>query len=322
MQVKKLLTRPEKTPQTLSKKEDRAIFTISVSIAFIFWCLVKLSQPYAITKDIAINYIMPSNKIFVEQPPQALTGTLEGSGWDLMSKSFYIHDSKIDIEINNRYSTFINTSELITKVESQIEPFSLKRISPEYLMISLEEKVAKRIPIRLNLEANISTQYYIKENMKLIPDSITIYGIESSIDSINYWETEALVVKDASENIEKKIKLKESYNYLIEVEALDIEVFIPIERLAEKKFFVPVIIKNYSGKDNVRIFPNKIQLQISIGLSDFDKLDESKFVAEVDMINTETGTANNTLPISIPSYPSYVRAIYFSPKSVEYFILK
>jgi YbbR domain-containing protein len=322
MQAKKLLIRSEKTPPILSKKEDRAIFTISVSIAFIFWGLVKLSQPYAITKDIAINYIMPSDKIFAELPPQSLVGTVEGTGWDLISKSFYAHNYQVDIEINNRYSTFINTSELITKVESQIEPFSLKRISPEYLMISLEEKVAKKVPIRLNLEANISTQYYIKEDIIITPDSIIIYGIKSSIDSINHWETEPLIIKNASKNIEIKIKIKPSYNHLIEVEVLDVEVFVPIERLAEKKFFVPVIIKNYSGKDSIKIFPKKIQLQIAIGLSDFDKLDESKFVAEVDMTDAEVGTGNNTLPIYVPNYPTYVRAIHFSPKSVEYFILK
>lgn len=172
------------------------------------------------------------------------------------------------------------------------------------------------------MEANIPSQYYIKEEINLIPDSVIIYGIASSLDSVDYWETEPLVIKGVIESVESSVKIKPSNNQLIDVEMIDVEVFIPIERLAEKKFFVPVIIKNYSGRDNVRIFPNKIQLQISIGLSDFDKLDESKFVAEVDMINTETGTANNTLPISIPSYPSYVRAIYFSPKSVEYFILK
>ncbi len=322
MQVKKLLIKSEKIPQVLSKKEDRAIFTISVSIAFVFWGLVKLSQPYAITKDIAINYIMPADKIFVELPPQSLTGNVEGTGWDLVSKSFYTHNAQVDIEINNRYSTFINTSELITKVESQIEPFSLKRISPEYLMISLAEKVAKKVPIRLDLDANISTQYYIKENIKLTPDSITIYGVRSSMDSINYWKTELLVIKNASENVVTKIKIKPSHNHLIEVKDLDIEVIVPVERLAEKKFFVPVIIKNYSGKDSVRIFPKKIQLQIAVGLSDFAQLDESKFVAEVDMNDAEVGTGNNTLPIYMPNHPAYVRSIYFSPKSVEYFILR
>lgn len=322
MQVKKLLNKPVPPPQILSKKEDRVIFTVSVSIAFVFWCLVKLSQTYTVTKDVAINYVLPANKMLVEQPPQVLKIIMEGIGWDLVYESFYKSYVKINIEINNFYSTFINTPELMTKVESQIERFSLKRISPEYLMIRLEERIAKKVPIRLNLEANIPSQYYIKEEINLIPDSVIIYGIASSLDSVDYWETEPLVIKGVIESVESSVKIKPSNNQLIDVEMIDVEVFIPIERLAEKKFFVPVIIKNYSGRDNVRIFPNKIQLQISIGLSDFDKLDESKFVAEVDMINTETGTANNTLPISIPSYPSYVRAIYFSPKSVEYFILK
>lgn len=144
MQVKKLLNKPVPPPQILSKKEDRVIFTVSVSIAFVFWCLVKLSQTYTVTKDVAINYVLPANKMLVEQPPQVLKIIMEGIGWDLVYESFYKSYVKINIEINNFYSTFINTPELMTKVESQIERFSLKRISPEYLMIRLEERIAKK----------------------------------------------------------------------------------------------------------------------------------------------------------------------------------
>ncbi|MEM6698721.1 MAG: hypothetical protein AAF599_10020, partial [Bacteroidota bacterium] len=107
-------------------------------------------------------------------------------------------------------------------------------------------------------------------------------------------------------------------NKQLNIEPLIIEANISVEKYTDKKFFVPVEIKN--AKDSIKIFPKQIQLSVTVGVSAYDDLNAKDFTAEIDLSKAVEGS--NNIPISITKQPESAQQIHFSPKAVEYFILK
>ncbi len=319
MRIKKIINNTRAAFGVSESKQDRAVLIVCIGIASVFWFFVKLSQIYSIDVEVGLDYVIPINKVFSEIPPQKVIATLEGTGWDLLPSYFKNIETSVEIDVMRRY---INTSDLNTKISSSIDELglSLKRVNPDYLVLSLQDQSSKKVPIQLNSQITVAPQHYIKDSILLFPDSVIASGPKSLIDSLFYWETYPFKLDNLHKNTQQVIFLSSDENSLIQLDTNTTTVTISVEQVAEKKLFVPIRVKNYT--DSLRIFPSKIQLSVSVGLSDFDLITEKDFVVEVDMKDIENAQANNTAPIQVSQYPTIVRALRFSPKSVEYFKIK
>ena len=126
------------------------------------------------------------------------------------------------------------------------------------------------------------------------------------------------MIKNLIEDITVALPLEEPDNGQLKVDPVQIEVNISVEKYTEKKFFVPVEIKN--AEDSSKIFPKQIQLSGTVGVTAYDHLNAKDFTAEIDLFKAVEGS--NNIPIQITKQPKAAQRIHFSPKAVEYFILK
>lgn len=319
MRIKKIIKNIRHSFGVSDSKQDRAVLFICIGIALVFWAFVKLSQIYAIDVEVGLSYQVPEGEAFLEAPPKKIIATLEGTGWDLLSPYFNKMSTAVEIDVMRRY---ISSSDLSTKISSSVEDFglSLKRVNPDYLVLSLQEASSKKVPIELNSQLKIAAQHYIRDSIIIVPDSVLVSGPQSLIDSLQVWETQLLELNNLDKPTTRIVSLANSYGNLIQLDTNEVTVTIQVEQVAEKKLFVPIRIKNY--EDSLRIFPNKIQLNVSVGLSDFYIIKTEDFVVEVDMKDIDINPENNSVPIQVTQYPTSVRALHFSPKSVEYFKVK
>ena len=63
---------------------DRAVLMACIGIALCFWFLNKLSASFRTVKAVKIDYKIPFGKVFSLPPPQYVTVTMQGTGWDLL----------------------------------------------------------------------------------------------------------------------------------------------------------------------------------------------------------------------------------------------
>jgi len=300
-------------------KKDRAILMTCIGIAFVFWVLVKLSQPYTSKCEILLDYDLPDDKVLRETPPQKIVATIKGTGWDLFKEYQNNSGRKVKIEVyENR--NYLNINELTNNINSVIDnkDLEVQQLSPDFIIVNLDKKIFKKVAIRLVDSSTIADQHFLTDSIQLSQDSVLIAGPESVVNQFNYWETSELDFKEIKEDILIPLLLKSPQNGQVEIEPLKVDATISVEKYTEKKIFVPIEIKN--AKDSITIFPKQIQLSVTVGVSAYDSLNAKKFIAEIDLDKAVEGS--NNIPIRITKQPESAQKIHFSPKAVEYFILK
>ncbi|MEM8525268.1 MAG: CdaR family protein [Bacteroidota bacterium] len=300
-------------------KKDRAILMTCIGIAFVFWVLVKLSQVYTSECEILLDYDLPKDKVLRETPPRKIVATIKGNGWNLFNEYRHNADREVMLEIVEDRN-YLDINELKNTINRFLDnnDLEVQQLSPNFIMVNLDKKTFKKVPIILVDSSTVADQHFLTDSIRLSQDSALISGPESVVNQFDHWKTTTLNFKNLNENIDIPLLLRIPENRQLDIEPKKVTASIAVEKYTEKKFFVPVVIKN--AKDSIKIFPKQIQLSITVGVSAYDSISAKDFEAEIDLAKAVEGS--NNIPINITKQPVAAQRIHFSPKAVEYFILK
>jgi YbbR domain-containing protein len=224
--------------------------------------------------------------------------------------------------LQQRIPPYLQAAELTERVAVALtgREISIRGINPSFIDLSVENRTAHKIPIVLMDSLDFEVEYFLKDSIRFTPDSVSVFGPASIIDKYENWETEVLYIKSINGNIQRAVSLKPSVYPQVDLMPDTVQVTIEVDRYSERRITVPIQIKN--AKDSIKIIPQEVELYVVVGLADFEKLNKKDFVVEIDMKNVTPNSRYNSLPIIISKQPSFVKAIRFYDKTVDYFILK
>lgn len=300
---------------------DRNILLICIGIAFFFWFLVKLSKEYDTHKHVTASYIIPSYLAFSQMPPSQFKAELEGSGWDLMYEYFINGDTKVQFDLSQQQIFDLNRPEIESKIKNSLSSrVKITDLDYDYLKLVLEDKIEKKVPINFQENIEVASGFKQLGQFSLMPDSVIVIGPSSLVDTISSWSSTSVQLPILKSNFEESISLKIPQKKEITIHPLEVLLSIEVEQLTEKSFFVPISVKN--SPDSLNIFPKQIRINSTIGLSEYNGLNPSDFVIEVDLKDISINSESNTVPLSLIQQPDYIQSVHYSPKSVEFFIVK
>lgn len=299
---------------------DRAILITCIFIALIFWLLVKLSQTFDTAVDFQIDYNLPTGKSFVATPPTEAKATLKGTGWELIA--FYMNDRKsvIEFEIKDVNSQAINAGLLIDKFQATLSnELEVADVDKDFIFVQIESETEKRVPIKLNKNIRLASQFQYADSLRIEPDSIILTGPASEVASIDVWETELLELTEVKKSGNIELPLKASNNKEIHLSQDKIIIRLTVEQFTERSLFVPITVRN--APDSLKTFPEKVKLSCIVGLSKYNDFDKNAFRLIADLKGIPLNTTKNTVPVQLTRQPDFVRAVNFQPKSVEFFFV-
>ena len=302
-------------------KSDRAILIICISIALIFWLLVKLSQSFDTVYEVKINYSLPEGKAFVQVPPAKIEATLNGRGWDLLYYFLGKQQAEIALKLSNLENQTFSASQLKDRIRAGASSVEIKNLDYDYISVKLEDQAAKKIPVRLDHQLTFAEGIQLKKAPTLMPDSVELSGPASAVTELTEWLTQPLILSDLKSDYKAPLKLKTPLQEgPIRIRPTEVEVSIEIEQYTERSLFVPLSILN--APDSLQIFPENIRVNCVVGLSQYNAVNDSLFRLEADLKGIPLNASNNTVPVQLTRFPDFVQNIQFSPQSVEFFIVK
>ena len=306
---------------TFTIQEDRAILMVCIGIALVFWLLVKLSGQYFMEKKVNIAYSIPEEKTFSKMPPDDMTARISGSGWALLFSYFSTPEITLYYNLTEASSLNLTRGQLRSDLMRELSTKDLNVVELNYDLLDapLEEKMKKKVPVKLNSAFKFAAQYRLQDTITLMPDSVMLVGPRSILEQQAYWETDSLILEDLKGNLVQSIPLKKAAPE-IELNQEVVEVTIQVEQITEKSILVPLIVKN--APDSLKIFPSSVKLTFVVGLSDFNMIQANDFQVEVDLKNAKLKGDKNSTPIALTKFPENVEYIQFSPKSAEYYFIK
>jgi len=306
------------------------VFSFFLIISTILWFFNALNKDYSTVLNFPVTFVnMPENKVNTNELPSKLEIKINSDGFNILSHKFSSNFIPIKIDYNtlrlkqikpqdSSNLFFLTNNNISQNIESQFNKnFKLLKIKPDSIFFNFTYITEKKVAVKLSSDINYKHQFMPKNKSIFRPDSITIKGAATILDSINYIETEKLKINKLSKNYHKKLSLVQRENIFYSQNYVDIN--IEVEEYTEYKITIPIKIINLPKNKKVKIFPSKIDVTYFVGFSSYDKISEKNFTAIIDY-NLLKYSPKNKLKPQVTTNSDAVKSFTAVPLYVDFII--
>jgi len=291
-----------------------------IGIALIVWLFMKMSQSHETEVLLEVSYTLPDDKIFATSPPATITPRISGTGWALFGRYVRAQRPEIPITLENTPNQTISASRLETAIQSRLpSPLTAALRGYQSIAVRLDDKAGKPIPVILQENIELASEYQFIVPPRPVPDSITIYGPKSVIETVDVWRTEMIELEEIKENKTPTVALLPHSNTEVSFDPAEVICKIDVEQFTEKSLEVPIQIINAPDTLLLTIHPSKTKITCRVGLSNYDKVDATQFKAVADFTKVDVNNSNYA-PVKLTQVPDFVNNTNAQPQNVEFII--
>tara|TARA_Y100000766_G_scaffold90639_1_gene77088 strand:- start:357 stop:1328 length:972 start_codon:yes stop_codon:yes gene_type:complete len=312
-----------------SNKKQWKIFFACLAISTVLWSLLRFSEERSETIQLNLNYInYPKNQILIGSVPKHISVTIQGRGFELISKSFGFRSSNLDVDLSK--AKVIEKNEEIHYIwlpnEHKLEIYqaignklkigeSLSKADTVRLIFS--EKVEKKLVTSFSYKVNKNHEYFVLKKPVITPVTVTARGAKSKLKNIDTIRTEFsnLDILETDLNQSYKLEIPDGVDSLYND---SVNVFMEIEALKESNIRVPISIFNLPDSLEFKLFPNEVNVTFICGESAEKEIQIGDFTASVRFEDIKSSFKR--LNVTLNKYPKTLKNLRVEPSSVEYIL--
>lgn len=322
----------QKKAKAVNFRKRLIVFLVCIFLSVFFWFLSVFGKYYNDVIQVKAVYInLPIYKVVANDLPEKISLKIRAQGFDLLKYKFLKFPISVNIDaksiksrlVGNVTKDFITASSFFPKIASQINPeFELIEIKPDTIFFNFDAAASKKIPVHLNTLVNIEKQFFLSDSIKIFPDSVTVSGPKSIIDTLKCLYTE---------HFEKDhIKKSEEFFVNISIPKLRKKIFLSTDKVAvtmhvtkytEGKFNIPIEVLNLPPNYSYETFPSKATVYFKVSLDNYEKVSPFLFKLTIDYLNP-ISTIENNAKIEVSRAPDFVVISRIVPSTVEFIVKK
>ena len=301
-----------------SKRRERiAVFVIAYIMALSLWFIVNLNGDYRITINIPIEVgAIPQDMALAEGLPECLEVEVSGDGWKLVN--LYSNPPEIPIDvIEGEVNLFDQVRQRFT-VEQDV---SVLKVQPLFISIGLEQKISKKIPIKLHSDLQFEDRYGLVSDPVFNPDSLTITGARSQINKIDYWMlSDTLSLSNVREDISQIIPITPK-DPLIDYDVDQIRFLADVSEFTEGEVSVYIRTRNIPRGNIINYNPSTVTIRFDVPIEQYVEVQNLRpyevYVPYQEIVEDSTGFVTPDIELVTTEYQIKLRS--FQPKAVAYF---
>lgn len=292
---------------------------------------MSLSQQKTETHEITVQYVKhPENYTLVNQPPSSLFLSISASGYDLQSLNrdkkgnFTLDVSMMNLQhVGNQYHSVFRTDDFSAKIMSQLElDGKIDQIKPDTITLIYEKNISKAITVSLDVDYQLSQQFWLSSNPVISPKIITVEGLPIDLDSLTEIKTVYQNFDVLSDTLRVKLALVQpTTKYPVSLSSDSVELMIPVEEFTEKTFSIPVFAQSMDNSFKVKTFPDNISVSCLVSLHHFNQIVDTMFEAQV-VYDKAVDKEKDRLPVQIVNRSGFARISKIEPEKVEFILIK
>jgi hypothetical protein len=113
----------------------------------------------------------------------------------------------------------------------------------------------KRVPVNFAGDFSYRSQYMASGPLKLVPDSVTVYGEKARLDLVDHVSTSPVYLDDVHDAQHGTLRLRRIKGVRISDEEVSYE--LPVSRYVEMRSELPVSVQNVPGGRHLDVFPSR-----------------------------------------------------------------
>lgn len=316
-------------------RQKYLVFLFFLALSFLAWFFRSLSDTYVADLKYPVKYTnLPPNRILSQAPPDRLTLKVRSDGYTILSNMLkYKKPLRYNVNAFSLYSLSVdstsvytlthNANDLLTaELNEKSKNIQILDINPDTLFFNFSRVKKKKVPVAISIKPTdnlFQRQYMYNGSPYAVPDTIEITGPSSIVDTLSKIYTRTLVLSNLSDTVMKHVNL-EKINRL-EIHAKKVMVIVPVDEFTESEVRVPIHQLNVPDTLTLKTFPNIITVKYLVTLSNFDKVNDDLFSANVDF-NSINLDVDSKMRIVLDSLPSFIHNVKLSQRNVEFLIEK
>lgn len=300
------------------------IFIFFLAMSAAFWFLSVLNDTYEEEYGVELRIVdVPSDVVITQSLPDTVKVRLRDKGFNLLK--YYFTDDLRPISLH--FALYANSKGRGYVSATDLQKILLMRMASTTSIVSVKADrwefyynhgARKRIAVRLDGELRPAENYYITQ-MRLSPDSVTVYAEESAFDSIAAVFTETQSIRNLKESQELQVPLQGITGAKIEPKVVKLK--ISVEQLTEVTLNVPVQPINMPEGMLLKTFPARVDIVAAVGIERSKKLKAEQFAVVADY-NDLPEDPSEKLKLRIYMQPSGVVKTTIKENMVDYVIEK
>ncbi len=301
-------------------KKNLNIIILSILFSIIIWVSITLSNEYYSNLKLPVKVINLTDGYAVGSSlPESISLKLKAKGWKLIGLHlsgdlvYSISAGKDTGKVNFRLMNALTDNTWIT---SEVQVMD---IYPGSLSIFIDKIASKRLPVKADIELKFKDGFGLSSSLKVVPDSITVYGAKRIIDTLNSVLTTEFVTGKLDNYTSFSLDLLKTPDLQYSPE--QVQLTMDVQKIVEKEVNnVLVEIVNVPYDRNVLLIPDRVSIGLRGGINVLGKMNIEKVTAGVKYSDVVMDTIGSIAPeISIPGN---TELIYVKPDRLKYIIKK
>jgi YbbR domain-containing protein len=273
-----------------------------------------------ISVPLTLDNIKP-NRALARPVPHSVNVKVRTSGWQLIGLSFvptthYVLDVG---DISNRYN-FATSKDAMERLKLP-QGIRAVEIKPETIVVMLDEKIKKIVPVEPVVRMSFREGYGLVGDIWTTPDSVTLTGAKSLLESVDQWQTEALEFSNLKSGASTRVAVSDTLAFGITPSPTFVSLQIDVQPTVEKSFNgIPVEVNQVPGNRLVVLIPPKIDIIIRGGIEQVAAAEQKDFSAYIDYKSVLLDTTGFIQPIV--TTPRNIKVVKQQPERLQYVVRK
>jgi YbbR domain-containing protein len=296
------------------------LLTIALITLFsiILWAFVTFSGTHSANISVPVNVVnIPENYMLNSLSNESINLSLKGEGWQLAQISFGI---KPELTISAMEETKGGTVSVRAALDQSSwlgSGLQIISVNPEYIEYSIEKIKSKVVKIENNLLIDLKPGYGIVSSIKILPDTVRIFGAKSRIDTISVVKTEAAPLKDIDNFVSEEVNLEQIPNVRLNSDLCRVE--FDVQKIVDKTFEnVPVETRKVPNNKELSLYPPEVKVIIRGGIKNLGKFSREDFKLYVNFNDALSDTMGYIVPQI--ELPEYFNLTDIRPNRIDYII--
>ena len=303
------------------------VFLIFVLVSATLWFLNALEKEYVTDIDFKIKFEnLPYKGVAVKELPDEITVTVKGHGYNLLKYKYTFSRVPVVIDLSeHKLSRLPDDRTTLYCASSKLVEFLMKRfdndvtfveIKPDTLYFKTVKASQKVVPVVLNLDYVIDAHFKQSGKLKLMPDSVVIYGDGRDLAKIDSVETEEIKLGMVSASVQRRVPIKKIDN--VTIEPGSVQVTIAVEKCVDKVLQVAITPSGFPDDSKVLFIPEEVELSCKVSMENYEKITAADFKVVAEYSEGKLGI----IPIKLSVSPDAVSDVKLQRQEVRYIIEK
>lgn len=306
------------------KKRKVKVFLVFLLCATLAWLINNLSRTYTSNTFFDITYVnIPKDVILANTPKDKIQVRLKAVGFQFLGYGFKSKQIKLDVAkvLRTDSTNRLTADQIKIQLESQLPNNStLVDFDGDPITFVFTSLESVKVPVKSRLNLSFEKNFILEGEVRSSPDTITITGPKSQIDTIKRVFTVPQNLTNLASDFSVDVPLELSnYGEHIKFSAETIQLSGSVVKFSEKVIEVPVNVINLPEGVQVRTFPEVVHIRAQGTLEKLKDLSADQFLVEADYnkVSSENG---NRLPLSLVRFPKELNDATIDINEIEFIL--